>query len=291
MKSYCVKNDSISYPSRLKNLPGMPVSLYIKGSLPDERKKSVAIVGARKCSSYGRQAAYMFAKILAENEIQIISGLAFGIDSYAHKGCLEGGGKTFAVLGCGIDLCYPKSNSRLYNDILKTGGGILSEYEGDSPPYAYHFPIRNRIISALADAVIIIEARVKSGSLITASYALDQGVPLYCVPGRIFDSLSSGTNALIADGAIPALSPETILYDFGLIGQKKEEALPPHLNSDLSDFEKNIFKFLLSDPKTLDNICELTGSDTITVSEALLMLELNGHIYQPSPGLYSPAYR
>ncbi len=291
MKSYCVKNDSSNYPARLKCLPGMPLSLYVKGSLPDERKKSVAIVGARKCSSYGRQAAYMFAKILAENGIQIISGLAFGIDSYAHKGCLEGGGKTFAVLGCGIDLCYPKSNSRLYNDILKTGGGILSEYESDSPPYAYHFPVRNRIISALADAVIIIEARVKSGSLITASYALDQGVPLYCVPGRIFDTLSSGTNALIADGAIPALSPETILYDFNLIGQKNEEAMPPHLASELSDLEKKIYNFLLSDPKTLDNICELTGLDTITISESLLMLELNGHIYQPSPGLYSPSYR
>lgn len=291
MKSYCIKNDSINFPSHLKHLHGMPMSLYVKGSLPDESKKTVAIVGARKCSSYGRQTAYMFAKVLAENGIQIISGLAFGIDSYAHKGCLEGGGKTFAVLGCGIDLCYPKSNSRLYNDILNTGGGILSEYEGDSPPYAYHFPVRNRIISALADAVIIIEARVKSGSLITASYALDQGVPLYCVPGRIFDTLSSGTNALIADGAIPALSPETILYDFGLIGQKKEEAVPHLLDSNLSVFEKKIYKFLLSDPKTLDNICELTGSDTVTVSETLLMLELNGHIYQPSPGLYSPAYR
>lgn len=291
MDSYYLKKESPLYPQRLKKYSNMPTGIYVKGELPDEHKKTVAIIGARSCSDYGKKAAYDYARVLSANGIQIVSGLAEGIDSYAHRGCIDGGSPTFGILGCGIDLCYPRSNEKMYHDILKAKGGLISEYESDSPPFAYHFPVRNRIISALSDAVLIVEARIKSGSLITASYALDQGVPVYCIPGRVTDSLSAGTNALIADGAAPALSPEYLLFELGIINNKKEEAEPPQILSTMSDFTQNIYKTITSYPQTLDMICEKAGADIASVSESLLFLELNGCIYQPSPGLYAIAYR
>ena len=160
----------------------MPAVLYARGVLPDPEKKSVAIVGARNCSTYGKKEALRFAGVLAENGIQIISGMALGVDSWAHIGALEAGGTTIAVLGSGIDVCYPPSHRELYHRILESGGGILSEYEPGMPALPHHFPVRNRIISALADIVLVVEARKKSGSLITASYALEQGKSIYAVP-------------------------------------------------------------------------------------------------------------
>ena len=283
---HCIRKDSPEYPQRLLILPNAPDSLYYKGRLPDPDKKTVAIVGARSCSPYGRQCAANFGKVLAEHGVQVVSGLAYGIDGAAHKGCLDGGGATFGVLGCGVDQPYPGSHEALKKRILETGGGLLSEYEPGSLPMAYHFPIRNRIISALSDAVLIVEARQKSGSLITASYALDQGVSLYAVPGR-----SSGTNTLIAQGAQPALSPETLLLDFGLIAQKKEEPAAPPDDPSLSPSERCILSCVTSDPVRADDICAASGRDFTTVSECLLLLELKGHVYQPVPGLYSAAYR
>ena len=286
-----IRKDDPDYPQRLLHLPDAPVSLYVKGRLPDPAVKTVAIVGARACSPYGRQCAANFAKVLAEHGVQIVSGLAFGIDTAAHRGALDGGGATFAVLGCGIHMCYPKSNEPLYRRMLSSGGGVLTEYEPDAPALPYHFPIRNRIISALSDAVLIPEARQRSGSLITASYALEQGVQIYAVPGRISDGLSSGTNALIAQGAVPALSPETILLDFGLIGQKKEEMSSPPADPSLSSPERAILAHLTTDPVSLDALCAVTGLPVPTVSEALLLLELKGFLFQSIPGLYSAAYR
>ncbi len=278
------------YPQKLKVYPDHPTGLYLKGSLPDPAKKSVAIVGARSCSPYGRQNAVCFAKVLAEHGVQIISGLALGIDACAHKGALEGGGKTFAVLGCGIEQCYPRSNYGLYRQLLSAGGGVLTEFEPGSPAVAWHFPLRNRIISALSDAVLIIEARVKSGSLITASYALEQGIQVYALPGKVTDALSAGTNALIWQGAVPALSPETILSDLGIVPQKKEE----HPSMDLSSLpapERRLAALLSSDPVSFDTLCAKSGLSVQQASELLLRLELNGYVLQPVPGLYTAAYR
>lgn len=286
---YITKNDK-EYPERLKRYSNMPSGIYVKGSLPDADKKTVAIVGARKCSPYGQKTAYEFAKILSSHDVQVVSGLAFGIDAYSHKGCLAGGENTYAVLGCGIDICYPASNYRLYNKILSGGGGIISEYPPGSPALSYHFPIRNRIISALSDAVIVIEAKIKSGSLITASYALEQGVQIYAVPGRIDDVLSAGTNSLIFQGAVPALSAQDILYDMGLINKKREEKKSPPNDPSLSNNARSVLNIISSDPVSADIVCAKCHLDISAATQILLMLELKGYIYQPIPGLYAASY-
>lgn len=189
------------YPPRLKNIYNPPYLLYYKGTLPDPGQVSAAIVGARGRSEYGRQTARKLAGELAGNGICVISGLARGIDADGHVGALDAGGRTYAVMGCGVDICYPRANQYLYDRILDSGGGILSEYPIGQAPLARLFPSRNRIISGLSDYVIIVEARIKSGSLITADYALEQGKEIYTVPGRLCDSLSSGCNRLIEQGA------------------------------------------------------------------------------------------
>lgn len=200
------------YPEKLKYISDRPETLWYMGELPKEKSPKLAIVGARNCSSYGKNMAFEFARILAGEGIDIISGLAAGVDGEAHKGAMAGGGKTFGIMGCGVDICYPAGNRKIYEQI-KTQGGILSEYEPGSPPLAYHFPRRNRLISALSDAVLVIEAKEKSGSLITADLALEQGKTVFALPGRVGDLLSVGCNRLIYQGAVPAWKPEIILEE------------------------------------------------------------------------------
>ena len=189
------------YPEKLKVLESPPAGLYVLGKLPDPDRKTAAIVGARSCSVYGRRQARFFARALSARGIQIVSGLASGIDRAAHEGALEGGTQTFAVLGCGADVCYPRENFGIYRQIAQGGGGILSEFEPGSRPLGWHFPRRNRIISGLADLVLVVEARARSGALITADCALEQGKTVYAVPGRLEDPLSEGCNRLIFQGA------------------------------------------------------------------------------------------
>ncbi len=189
-----------AYPGKLKTIAHAPYALYYVGKLPDEKRKRVAIVGARGRSAYGSQVAGKLAKRLAEANVDVISGMALGIDTDSHFGALDGKGNTYAVLGCGVDVCYPKSNQRLYEKIT-TCGGILSEYALHTPPLPAYFPQRNRIIAGLADYTVVIEARLKSGSLITADYAMEQGREVYALPGRITDELSQGCNSLIQQGA------------------------------------------------------------------------------------------
>ena len=189
-----------AYPERLRKIIDLPYSLYYKGSLPDNRKTSVAIVGARGRSAYGESVAKDIGKRLAKSGINVISGMARGIDRDSHMGAIDGDGSTYAVLGCGVDKCYPRENKFLY-DSLPEKGGIISEYPLNTEPLPLYFPQRNRIISGLSDAVVVVEARLKSGSLITADYALEQGKDVYVVPGRVCDPLSQGCNALIKQGA------------------------------------------------------------------------------------------
>ncbi|HAV27204.1 MAG TPA: DNA-protecting protein DprA, partial [Lachnospiraceae bacterium] len=195
--TYIISRNSDMYPARFEGLSNMPEELYVMGSLPDENAPAVAIVGARMCSRYGHNTAFTFGKKLAEHGVSVISGMALGIDGAAQEGALSGGGKTYAVLGCGVDVCYPRSNKMLY-DRIPERGGILSEFPPGTQPLPYNFPLRNRLISALADVVIVVEARKKSGSLITVDYALEQGRSVYAVPGRVGDALSDGCNYLIA---------------------------------------------------------------------------------------------
>lgn len=277
-----------SYPDRLRPYGDMPKTLYVRGELPEEEKKTVAIVGARDCSRYGAMQAYGFAKKLAEHGVQIISGLARGIDSFAHKGALEGGGNTFAVMGCGGDICYPAQNRQLYETMINKRGGILSEFPDKTPPYGRNFPKRNRIISGLADLVLVVEARERSGSLITAGYALDQGKPVYAVPGRIGDLLSQGTNQLIADGAGLGLSVEILLEELGLPIRSKGD-FRQISNIRLASQEEMVYSCLDLQPKNIEEIFQETGLDMKELTGILLKLELEGLIEEPVKNYYARA--
>ncbi len=201
---------SPEYPRRLRNIPDPPFMLYIKGELPKEELPSVAIIGARACSEYGKAVAAEFGRSLGGRGIRIISGMARGIDGIAQQASLQAGGKSYAVLGCGADVCYPPENARLYEDLCVTGG-IVSEYPPGTEAKSGFFPMRNRIISGLADILVVIEARKRSGTYITVTRALEQGKDVYVVPGRITDALSEGCNYLLSQGAGVATSPEIIV--------------------------------------------------------------------------------
>lgn len=189
------------YPSLLRQIYDPPKILYIKGNLEVLNNPCISIVGCRDASKYGEQAAKYFAYNLAKEGFTIVSGLARGIDSFAHIGTLKAKGPTIAVLGCGLDIIYPKQNENLANEILDLGGAIISEYPIGTKPYKMNFPARNRIISGLSKGVIVVEAKEKGGSLITADYAIEQGKEVFAVPGNINLLNSVGTNNLIKDGA------------------------------------------------------------------------------------------
>lgn len=207
--------DDPEYPQKLRNLPDPPFGLYYYGRLPSDTHPSAAIIGTRMASAYGRDQARVFAREIAREGVQIISGMAIGIDGIAGRGALDADGDTFAVLGCGVDICYPKENLDLYEALLERGG-ILSEYPPGSEPQKKMFPSRNRIISGLSDVVLVIEAREKSGTLITVDRALEYGIDVYALPGRVSDRNSRGCNELIRQGAGIATCPQDILdYIYG----------------------------------------------------------------------------
>ena len=206
------------YPKRLKVIPDSPFGLFYRGRLPEEDILSVAVVGARECSAYGSYVAQAIGAALGEHQVQVISGMARGIDGISQEAALEAGGSSFGVLGCGVDICYPKSNQELYEKLAKQGG-ILSAYPPGTEPRPQNFPPRNRIVSGLADVLIVVEARNKSGTLITVDMALEQGREVFVVPGRVTDRLSDGCNRLLKQGAGVFLSPEDFLREFG-VGEK-----------------------------------------------------------------------
>lgn len=206
--------DSEKYPNRLRNIPDYPAALYISGVLPDiDNEVCISMVGTRRASRYGYNAATMLAKDLAACGAIIISGGARGIDTASHQGALIGGGRTLAVLGCGINTRYNLENEGL-RKVISTSGALISEYPPGSPPLNYHFPIRNRIISALSLGVIVVEAGTRSGSLITANLALEQGKDIFSVPGEISNSQAKGTNRLIFDGAKPIENAYDVLEEY-----------------------------------------------------------------------------
>lgn len=217
MKKNCIDIITIYdeyYPEKLKEIYDPPVMLYIKGKKEILEEKAVSIVGCRNSSKYGENISKKIAYNLSLNNINIVSGLAKGIDSFAHIGALEAKGKTIAVVGCGLDTVYPRENTNLFKNIIKQGGAVISEYVVGTKPLAYNFPRRNRIISGLSDSVIVVEAKEKSGTLITADFALEQGKEIYAVPGNIDNPNSYGTNELIKQGAKVLTSIKDILEDF-----------------------------------------------------------------------------
>ena len=265
------------YPEKLLHIKSAPEKLYIRGNLPDPYKKSVAIVGARNSSDYGLTLAKTISRILTLNDVQVISGLAMGIDTAGHMGAIEVEKATFAVLGCGVDICFPSHNSNVYERIIDYGGGIISEVDIGTPPLPYNFPLRNRIISALSDVVIVVEARDRSGSLITADYALEQGKTIFACPGRVGDSLSRGTNNLIKQGAYILTSVDDVLEHLGLIVDgiipKKEKD-----TSTLDYFERLIYDTLRDETLHIDQIVEKSKMPVTKCLNTIMSLELNGFV-------------
>ena len=233
---------SEEYPAKLSQIAGRPYAIFVRGKLPDEDRPSVAIIGARDCSAYGRMIAERFSHDLAEYGVQIISGMAYGIDGISQKAALDAGGHSYGVLGSGVNVCYPASNRELYRRLIGMGG-VISEYGIDSKAWAGHFPPRNRIISALSDVVLVIEAREKSGTMITVDMALEQGKDVAIIPGRVTDPLSTGCIRLWKQGAIPVTSAEDVMYlldDSYQVGCKKHELPKIKMN----ELEKRVYDSL-----------------------------------------------
>ena len=275
-----------AYPPQLRELSDAPYGIFYRGSLPVPQQLHVAVVGARMCSEYGRTVARELARELAARDVAVISGMARGIDAAAHRGALDSGGDTYAVLGCGVDVCYPNYHRQLYDEIGK-GGGLLSEYPPGTCPLPAYFPQRNRLISVLSDVVFIIEAKEKSGSLITADCALEQGRDVYALPGRITDALSAGCNRLIAQGAGIFLSVEDVLMELSLsavYAKEKKSAPRSTLKSGNCEIFDNLHKFSLEKdellvygclgllPTGFEELLEKTGLDIQALSQILAAL-------------------
>lgn len=281
---------SEEYPETLAMIPDKPFSLYVKGKLPDPDFPSCGIIGARKCSGYGREMTMRFSQTLASCGIQIISGMALGIDTCASRGALEAGGRTFVILGSGIDVIYPPQNIELYYQIIMNNGGVISEYPQGTPPVGWQFPHRNRLISALSDKLLVMEARNQSGTLTTVSFALAQGKDVYALPGRITDPVSEGCNKLIADGAGVLLDPGQLAKELtgrivhpGYAGNSSERAA----KAGLSGPQEAVWKALDYTPKMTDQIAAECGMEISGVSRILAELELSGLCVQAGQDYYA----
>ncbi len=275
--------DAGDFPWRLKALSDCPKGLFYRGHLPseDKDKKVIAIIGARECTDYGKEAARYFARELSNAGIEIISGLARGVDGYAHRGAIEADGATYGILGCGPDICYPQENIELFMEMQRKGG-VLSEFPIGTPPRAGLFPIRNRIISGLSDGILVIEAKDRSGSLITVDAGLTQGRDIFALPGRMTDKNSAGCNQLIKLGAKPVTTPEDILEEYHITVPKivKNKLL-------LDNSEKLVYANLCLSPKSLDMIASETGLSSAKLMNILTCLEIKGIIKQSAKNQYS----
>jgi DNA processing protein len=267
------------FPSRLRAIHDPPPGLFIRGchSVDLLERKSVAIVGARSCSDYGAHVARSFADALARAGVIVVSGLARGVDGWSHRGAIDGFGVTVAVLGCGIDRDYPRAHAQLAARIAETGQ-IVSEYPPGVAPAPWRFPARNRIVAGLANATVVVEARERSGALITADLALEEGREVLAVPGEITSSLSAGTNALLRAGATPATSAGDVLSAVGVEPATSESQA-------LSATAEAVFAAIDSGATTADEIVAKTLLDPSQASAALLELELAGAVRE-SAGVY-----
>lgn len=268
------------YPKRLLTLAAKPIGLFVKGQLPENDIPTVAVVGARLCSAYGEQMAERIGEELSDLGIQIVSGLALGIDGASHRGALKQGSKTYGVLGCGVEICYPREHYGLFRQ-MERWGGLISEYVPGTEPVARHFPARNRIISGLADVIVVVEAKEKSGSLITAGFALEQGKDIFAVPGRVTDSLSAGCNQLLRDGAGVYTGAMDIAEYFGL-NYEKSRRLHKKSVKGLAKNEKMVYSCLDLEPKFLEQIVNDSGLSLKSCASALWELKLNGYIVESS---------
>ncbi|QJA05381.1 DNA-protecting protein DprA [Thermosulfurimonas marina] len=279
-----------TYPSLLREIPDPPAFLLVKGRLRTE-VPLVAVVGARKATAYGRRVAFEWSARLADSGVGIVSGLALGVDTEAHRGALSAGGYTVAVLGTGPDLVYPRDNRRLAEEILAAGGALISEYPPGARPERWRFPRRNRLISGLSLGVLVVEAAERSGALITARLALDQGREVMAVPGSIFSPQSVGVHQLLKLGAHPVTSPEEVLEILGLSRPAAPTPQGPDepLSVEVSSLAQRVLAVLGAYPRHFDEILAETGLSVSELSEALLELEMEGLI-QSLPGKFYQRY-
>lgn len=265
-----VSRGKAGYPPLLAELHDPPERLHLRGGPATVlTRPSVAVVGARSCSPYGAQVAREVSRELAAAGIVVVSGLARGIDGEAHRGALAAGGMTVAVLGCGIDRDYPRAHAELARRITESGA-IVSEYAPGVEPSPWRFPARNRIVAGLARATVVVEARERSGALITADFALELGREVFAVPGEITSGLSAGTNDLIRQGAMPLLSAGDVLDALGL------EPPSPPAAADVSDDARALLEPLSDLSRSLDELARATGLDSARIAAALTELELGG---------------
>lgn len=267
------------YPKLLKEIYHPPMGIYVRGELPDDEIDTVAIIGARKCSRYGATVAYEIAKDLGKTNVIVVSGMARGIDSEGHKGILDGGGKTIAVLGCGVDICYPSENRELMERIVENGC-VLSEYPPGMPAVPGNFPARNRIIAGLSKMVVVVEAGKKSGTLITADMALECGRDVYVVPGNVTSALSYGTNALIKQGCPIITEGKDILISLGIAYKKEEkEKFKSKAAENISAEEKEVYDLIEEEtPISAEALCRKLQKEIQEVQYILSLLELSGYI-------------
>jgi len=269
--------DDEAYPRRLKEIDQPPPVLYLRGSLLAEDEWAVAIVGTRRVTAYGRQVADELSTVLARNGVTVISGLARGIDSIAHQAAVNTGGRTIAVMGTGVEQIYPPENRRLADQIMQQGA-LVSDYPLGTPPDGVNFPPRNRIISGLALAVVVVEAGLTSGALITASFAAEQGRDVFAVPGNINAPQSLGTNRLIQDGATPLLTPQQVLEALNLTMVSEHRTARQVLPTDPT--EKQVYQVLGSEPLHVDEIRIRANMPIEQVSATLALMELKGMVRQ-----------
>lgn len=276
-----------NYPKSLNNIYNKPMVIYTKGDYREEDTLSIGIVGSRKATAYGKWACEKFTKELANLGVTIISGLATGIDSVAHKTAIDAGGRTIGVLGNGIDKIYPKNNLNLYKEVAEYGC-IMTEFPFGTEPLNYNFPQRNRIISGLSLGIVVIEAKEKSGSLITAHHALEQGKDVFALPGNINSIYSGGTNKLIKDGAKPLLDIDDIIEEIYELQANKVTKKKESLDySSLSEDEIRIMRIILDGPVHIDTIVLKSGINISNVMSIVTILELKGMIKELSSRLFS----
>lgn len=278
--------DDPLYPQPLREIYDPPPGLFVRGNLQKYHEQAVAVVGTRKPTAYGITAARRLAGELAENNVIVVSGLARGIDTAAHSGCLEAKGFTLAVLGCGLDVVYPRENAKLYQQIGEQGA-LITEFPLGSPPEAWHFPSRNRIISGLAKIVVVVEAAEKSGALITADLALEQGREVMAVPGSIFSSLSKGPLKLLKQGARPVTEVGDILDELGLETLFAEPKAKSFGKLKLSLTEQKVYQALTGDPLHLEELILKVYAPSAEVVSALTFLEVKGLVKKLPGKMYA----
>lgn len=273
-----------NYPENLKDLDNAPLVLYFKGELKKSDADAIAIVGSRKMTSYGKEVAFNFANQLSSLGITIVSGLARGIDTIAHMGALDAGGRTIAVLGCGIDIVYPPENIGLYKSIIAKGGAVISEYPLSYPALRINFANRNRIISGLSKAVIVVEGLAKSGTLLTASHAAEQGRTVFATPGQIFSPLSQAPHFLIKNGAKIAFSVNDIVEELDLQVKVNKEEFAKIMPAD--DLEAKLMDVLENEPLHLDEIVRCSGLKVADINAKLTIMQLKGMVKNIGEGIY-----